>query len=978
MLSAPMSRLTVVAVAYFAASRLGPSLVSTNASVSALWAPAGIALAAVLVWGYRMWPAIWVAAFLAAFTHAPHLGVDLGIATGSTLAALCGAYLLNRVEFRHDIDRIRDVLALTVLAALVSTIVGATIGVLSLRLGGLVSVGDLWPTWRLWWLRDACSVLVVASTVLVLSVQRIRHLDPWRLVEAAVLAALLVGATLAAYLPSPTVIFPHVTFPLLFWASLRFRQLGAVLGSLMIAVLAVWLTAEGHGPYQGGAIDAAVLRAQGFAAVSVLSALLVAAARTAWDRAEEVSARLAEAQSVAAVGSWEWDIPADEVTWSDELYRIYGVDETTFGASYEGFLELVHPDDRAMADAMVRRAFETGERFQFQHRTVRPDGSVRVIQATGDIIRDSGGSPVLMRGTGQDVTEAVLAETRFRGLLEAAPDAMVVVNERGEIVLVNSQTEELFGYEAGELIGQRVERLIPERFHVAHEGHRDGYAAEPHPRPMGAGLDLFARRKGGSEFPVEISLSPLATDEGMLVTAAVRDVTMRKLTEEKLEYQALHDPLTALPNRALLLDRLDHALRRARRSRSVLAVLFCDLDEFKEVNDTLGHDAGDRLLTALTPRLREALRPGDTIARFGGDEFVILCEDLTEEADAGRIAERIAKVSERPIFIGTEDHFLTISVGIVVIEAGAANASDVLRDADAAMYRAKAKGGDRYEIFDDAMRERLLNRMETEAELRRAIAVGEFSLVYQPVIWLADGSIFGAEALLRWNHPQRGTLAPGEFLDTAEERGLILPIGDWVIQQTVRQAAEWQRRFQGLCVSLNLSSRQIARTDLPGKVVEAITETGADPTQLGLEITESALLDESQVSLMTLRSLKGLGAKLVLDDFGTGYSSLSHLRRHPIDAVKIDRSFIAGLGREPGDLAIVSAVLGLTNTLGIRAIAEGIETEDQLQVLRRHGCLLAQGYYFSPPVPPDEMTAMLADTGVVRPVPADRIESAAV
>jgi diguanylate cyclase (GGDEF)-like protein/PAS domain S-box-containing protein len=571
---------------------------------------------------------------------------------------------------------------------------------------------------------------------------------------------------------------------------------------------------------------------------------------------------------------------------------------------------------------------------------------------------------VTMVGSCQDISAFKLEEEHFRALLETAPDAMVIVDESGRIVLVNSQTERLFGYGRDELIGERVELLVPDRSSATHPGHRAEFGSDPHARPMGSGLDLNARRKDGSEFPVEISLSPLRTSDGMLVSAAIRDVTERKLAADALAHQARHDPLTGLPNRTLFLDRLEHALARSRRSGAKLAVLFLDLDDFKLVNDTLGHDSGDLLLISLTPRLCSALRPGDTVARFGGDEFVVLCEDLVAEADAVHIAERVADACAQPITIGDHERVLTVSAGVVMVQDGEATPADLLRDADAAMYRAKAKGKGGVEVFDEGMRARLMERITVESELRMALRRGELRLFYQPVVALssADAEIVGVEALVRWQHPERGLLEPADFIHIAEASGLIVPIGEWVIEEACRQAASWRDGRPGkppIRVSVNLSPRQVARSDVAGAVARILERTGLDASLLDLEITERILLEEGEAAAKALRSLKAVGVRLVLDDFGTGYSSLSHLQRFTIDALKIDRSFVGGLGSEAGHGAIVKAVLGMAEALEVGVTAEGVETSHQLDRLRANGCVYAQGFLFSRPVPAGEMQELI-------------------
>jgi diguanylate cyclase (GGDEF)-like protein len=427
------------------------------------------------------------------------------------------------------------------------------------------------------------------------------------------------------------------------------------------------------------------------------------------------------------------------------------------------------------------------------------------------------------------------------------------------------------------------------------------------------------------------------------------------------ETSELHDPLTELPSRPLLVDRLEHALARARRPRSTLAVLFLDVDNFKQVNDSLGHEAGDELLMAIKSRLLDALRPGDTVARFGADEFVIVCENLSSEAGAVSIAKRVLDAFTEPIPAGGTEHFLSASIGIVVVEGGNAAAPEVLRDAGAAMHRAKQGGGGRWELHDDSMRRRLLARVSAERELREAVAAEQLRLYYQPLIALDGPRVIGAEALVRWEHPSRGLLLPGEFIPLAEETGAILTLGKWVIEHAIRDGAGWQAAFPDmrLTVSLNLSARQVAQAGIPRIVREIIRETGVNPHQVELEITESALIDGGDLPGEILGALKDLGVRLVLDDFGTGYSSLSYLKRFPIDAIKIDRGFIAGLGTDRGDTAIVAAVINMARALGISVIAEGVENEAQAAALRTLGCDFAQGFHYSPPVPADVFGAFL-------------------
>jgi diguanylate cyclase (GGDEF)-like protein/PAS domain S-box-containing protein len=439
------------------------------------------------------------------------------------------------------------------------------------------------------------------------------------------------------------------------------------------------------------------------------------------------------------------------------------------------------------------------------------------------------------------------------------------------------------------------------------------------------------------------------------------DAFEHQLTEDDIRHRALHDPLTGMPNRALFMDRLQQAIERLRRRDASSAILFLDLDRFKLVNDSLGHEVGDELLAAAAPRLKQALRSSDTVARFGADEFAILLDEITGEHDAVEMAQRLASVFTRPFVLAGTEHFVTTSIGIALAHGGE-RAEDLLRDADAAMHRAKERGGARYELFDEGIRGRAISRLRVENDLRRALERDELTLDYQPIVALADRSLVGVEALIRWEHPERGRISPADFIPVAEENGLIEPIGRWVLDRACRQAAHWYRMRPDaapLAMSVNLSAVQLGNRSLADTVAEALRTAGLDPACLSLELTESVMVGYADNLMDTLESLKGLGVRLVLDDFGTGYSSLGYLTRLPFDTLKVDRSFIDGLGSEPRDTAVTEAIVAMAHALSLRVVGEGTETERQVTELIRLGCDLAQGFHFARPMPAGEITRML-------------------
>jgi diguanylate cyclase (GGDEF)-like protein len=440
----------------------------------------------------------------------------------------------------------------------------------------------------------------------------------------------------------------------------------------------------------------------------------------------------------------------------------------------------------------------------------------------------------------------------------------------------------------------------------------------------------------------------------------VEDIGERRASGEALAHQAAHDPLTGLPNRLHFVDRLGRELAKAETRRERVAVLFLDLDRFKVVNDSLGHSAGDRLLVAVADRLSSVMGPTDIVARFGGDEFTILCHNVTSEETVELIAERIAEAISRPVALMEGEVFVTASIGIALSGSGGDTPETLVRNADAAMYQAKERGRDRAELFDAREHHRAVDDLRTGNALHRAIERGEMRVHYQPMIDIATGTLFGFEALIRWEHPERGLVPPMEFVPLAEETGLIVPLGVWALEQACQQAVRWHDAAPDgpqLSMSVNLSPRQLAEPALPNEVARVLHDTGIQPSALWLEITESTLMRDAESALSALGALQALGLHLAVDDFGTGYSSLAYLERLPVEALKIDRSFTEGVGVRKDSTAIVGAVVGLARALRLSTVAEGIETPEQFQQLRAMGCEVGQGYLFGPARPPEAFGA---------------------
>jgi diguanylate cyclase (GGDEF)-like protein/PAS domain S-box-containing protein len=574
------------------------------------------------------------------------------------------------------------------------------------------------------------------------------------------------------------------------------------------------------------------------------------------------------------------------------------------------------------------------------------------------------------------------SEEKFRLLVDGVRDyAIFMLDPEGRVASWNTGAERIKGYAAEEIIGRHCSRFYPEG--DAGQGTPDDWlrAAAVEGRGEAEGWGV---RKDGTRFWANVVTTALRDGAGRLrgFSMVTRDVTERKLAEERLLHDALHDGLTGLANRALFMDRLGHAVERARRhGEYAFAVFFLDLDRFKLVNDSLGHMAGDRLLSEVGRRLKACLRAGDTVARLGGDEFTILLDDTRDSGDALRMAERAQAQLALPFDLDGHEVFVSASVGIALSAMDYSRPEDILRDANTAMHGAKSLGKASYKVFDATMHEHARAMLGLETDLRRAAERGEYLLHYQPIVSLETGRLTGFEALVRWRHPRRGLLRPGEFLSLAEETGLVLHIDRWVLREACRQTREWHKRFRPetpLCVSVNLSARNFSAPNLVEHVRDVLEESGLDAGCLKLEITESVLMSDADSVTGTLRRLKELGVELQLDDFGTGYSSLSYLRRFPVDALKIDRSFVSPIGPNGANSEIARAIVTMAHSLKMGVVAEGVETEAQAAELRALACEYGQGYLYSEAVDVEGAESFISGAAAATPNAARRPARAGV
>jgi len=651
---------------------------------------------------------------------------------------------------------------------------------------------------------------------------------------------------------------------------------------------------------------------------------------------------------------------------SSSIERILGY--TPEELTGKNVLALIYPEDLPAVLKVLNEVIEAPETplhaaYRFQHR----DGSWRYLESIGTNLLDVPTISGLVVNS-RDITDRTRieqalreSEERFRQLAENIHEVFWMTDaEKNQLIYVSPAYEQVWGRTTHSLYENPASFLDtihpddrPHMLHTLENQRRETYNEEYRiVRPNGDIRWIWDRA------------FPIRNQDGQIyrIAGIAEDITERKQTEAQLLHHAMHDVLTGLPNRALFMNHLEHALARTKRYTSyAFAVLFCDLDRFKKINDSLGHLVGDQVLIGAAHRLAQALRPNDIVARLGGDEFVVFLDAINTINEATDIANRIQQSLASPFHLSGHELVVTTSVGIVISTTMEyASPQDLIRDSNIAMYRAKALGKARHAVFDHTMYAHAVASFQLEADLRHAIERQELRLHYQPMVSLRSGTIAGVEALLRWEHPQRGTILPTNFIQLAEETGLILRIGEWVLRTACAQAKAWHvEQHVPLFVTVNLSARQSKHVDLSARIKQILAETGLDPQYLKLELTESSLMDHPDVITATLQKLRMTGSHLLIDDFGTGYSSLSYLKLYPIDTLKIDQSFVRGIATNPNDAAIVVATIAMAHSLNLTVVAEGVETEQQLSFLQQHQCDFIQGYLVGAPMQPEALTPHL-------------------
>jgi diguanylate cyclase (GGDEF)-like protein/PAS domain S-box-containing protein len=680
--------------------------------------------------------------------------------------------------------------------------------------------------------------------------------------------------------------------------------------------------------------------------------------------------RLHQALEAANDGMWDWDLQTQKVYFSPGYATLLGLSGEALGDGLQHWLQRLHPEDRTSFERnlQLRLAACNPAPYEANYRLRHHDGSYRWIQSRGRLLLDAQGQPERLIGTASDITQRRQDEDSLRqaaAVFDATQEGVLVTDAQQQIVHCNPAFTRITGYSQAEILGQSPSMLQSGR-------HDKSFYTSLWNALQNRGAwsgEVWNRRKSGEIYPQWQCIRVIHDKQGEIshYVAVFSDISALKRSQRELDYLAHYDPLSNLPNRLLFTERVEHALERARVDGKCGAVLLIDLDHFKHINESLGHHVGDLLLKDVGERLSQQLGKRMTLARLGGDEFGLLDESCNSAEQAAVMAQQLQACLTEAFTVNLHELFITASIGISLYPGEANDVSQVLRNADSALSKAKSSGRENYAFYSQELTAHARQRVELASALRHALDNQELRVYYQPLTCLRSQEMIGVEALVRWQHPQRGLVAPGEFIPVAEESGLIGAIDAWVLEQSCRQMVAWQNAGYALkFVAVNVSSRMFSRGELDQRVAEVLRASGLNPACLELEVTESAIMDNPDAALALLERLRALGVRLAIDDFGTGYSSLARLKRLPVHKLKLDQSFVRGLPHDPSDVAITRAVLALGHSLGLKVLAEGIERAEQVELLQQLGCDHAQGYYFGHPQPAEQLLAHLASRPATR------------
>ncbi|PID43182.1 MAG: hypothetical protein CSA52_04280 [Gammaproteobacteria bacterium] len=675
------------------------------------------------------------------------------------------------------------------------------------------------------------------------------------------------------------------------------------------------------------------------------------------DKLLERESMLNQAQAISKVGCWKWELESDQLLLSQEAKRIYqfGMDEEHF--TPERLIQKIPPQEKEIVANAINESVLLEKPYHVLHHLKSGSGDQTIVEQFGEVTKNENGKVVAMLGVVRDVTEQKYNEYMLQlanNVFNHSAEAIMVTDTERRILRVNRAFETITYYNQSEVAGKNPDRFM--RSDKYTDDFYNNVSAVLEATDLWTG-ELWDKRKNGEVFPSRHTVSAVRDKDGEVIQYIdlFSDITEKKKQEEYIYKLAHYDQLTQLPNRALFLDRLRQSIIRARRKNNLVGLMFIDLDRFKYVNDTLGHEAGDELLAVISGRLLSVVREQDTVSRLGGDEFTVILEDISDSHNSQLVANKIIKQVCKPVTIDGNEVTVGASIGISTYPEHGEQEDVLIKCADTAMYHAKESGRNQSKIYDLSMSEVTSEKFHMERLLRKAIDNEEFDLYFQPQINITEGVVSGCEALVRWNHPEHGVIGPVQFIPLAEETGLIIPLGEWVLKNALTRAAGWKKQgLEFLSVSVNVSSRQLSTPNFARQVRQLIKSTRVDTRQLELEITESAVMENPGLVITELNQIREFGVSISLDDFGTGYSSLSYLRKLPVSKVKIDRSFVRDINLDRDDEEIVKAIIAMSKTLGLEVIAEGVETKDHIDFILQTDCEQVQGYYYSQPLPEEK------------------------
>ena len=1021
-----VSKVLLVALAYFVCAKMGLAMPYMGSHITLIWLPTGIAVAVFVRWGLSYWPGIFLGALATNFSLDSSPLLDACISIGNTLGPLLTAFLLSRFKFQFSLDRAYDILLLIATAA-IGMLLSASGGVSNLVIFKVLSVQDAGLAWLSWWAGDFVGVLIAAPLLLNLTLEKFKELSAQKIEFILWIAITVVMSWGVFFLNDDandhSLPLVFILLPLIVWSAMRFGVMGSSLGMLVPVLIAALATSLGLGPFHISIAHQGLLLLWLFFFTVVLINLIVAALQTGRRTSDTKVQRLINLY--ATINQFNQDILHCES--EEELFPQVCRDAVQIGGFKMAWVGLSNRQNNQISPvASFGSGIEYLEGIQvsvdandpagrgptgtsirenrpvwcqnFQHDPSTALWHERAIKvgwgssASLPLMRNGvtigafmlyASEPNAFDETARSLLLEMAADisyalTRFALLTERreAEDSMriaavtfdtqegiMITQPDGEILRVNQAFQDITGYTAEEVIGKNP-RIFQSGRHDAAFYQTMWASITTTGKWTG---EIWDKRKNGEIYPKFINISAVRDDTQRVThyVAMFRDISTLKQSEQEIHQLAFYDPLTRLPNRRLLLDRLQQSLANSVRTGRNGALLFLDLDHFKTINDTQGHGTGDLLLVEVGLRLQNCVREGDTVARLGGDEFVVVLEGLSNNANEAAsqtelIAEKIREELDKPYVLKQSEFLTTASIGISLFQGHLENTEDLLQHADVAMYQAKTAGRNAIRFFDPKMQTVLDMRAGMETDLRHALEKQQFRLYYQIQVDNLRRPL-GAEVLIRWEHPERGLVSPMEFIPLAEESGLIVPIGLWVLKIACTQLKQWQHHelTRDLTLAVNVSAKQFRQPDFVTQVQRVLLDSGAKPSRLKLELTESTVLENVEDTISKMREIKTLGVSFSMDDFGTGYSSLQYLKRLPLNQIKIDQSFVRDIATDPNDAAIVQTIIAMTEALGLDVIAEGVETEAQLEFIELRGCHAFQGYLFGKPVPLGQFEDML-------------------